>query len=187
MTKDDNLRKECFEKKFYSFGTVKIFEKRVSDYGRKLKAITFLGFLPPIILGAFIASFSLESLLLKKILIPACGLLSTIQPVVSLWSLISKWEDKYAYAIGSVKANTRLANEFESLLKKDPKDIESELDHLAENYKRQEVEDTVQDISDKEKRYAMRHALFQFKCPCRTCERVPVTLTPTNCDTCGNY
>lgn len=187
---DKNLKQECFEKKFYSFGTAKIFERRMKSFSWRLKSITFLGLLLPILIGASVAAFSTEHDWLKNILIPICGILTITQAVLSLLSLLSlvfKWEDNYSYAISALKINTRLTNDFEKLAKEKNEKIENDIDRLLFEYERQETEDTSQGISDKEKRFAMRAALFQYKCKCKTCDLEPKKIKPTDCDTCGNY
>ncbi|WP_432459911.1 mobilome CxxCx(11)CxxC protein [Agarivorans sp. QJM3NY_25] len=187
MTDEVKFKQECFEKRFYSFGTAKIFEKRVEKYDFRLKAITFLGLLTPIILGGFVAAFSTDSEALKYLLLPVCGVLTIIQSVLSLLSLVYKWDDVYSYAISSVKNNTRLTNDFDQLSKESPAKIKRDMSRLRDEFNRQEIEDTAQSISIKEKRFAMRHTLFQYKNKCETCKIKPISLTPSTCDTCGNF
>lgn len=187
MTEIEKLKKECFEKRFYCFGTTKIFEKRVEKYGFRLKAISFMGLLSPVLLGGFVAAFSTEHEVLKNILLPLCGFLTILQAVLSLLSLVSKWDDVFAYSISAVKNNTRLTNDFEQLSNQSEGKIKRDLPRLLEAFNRQEIEDTAQSISIKEKRFAMRNTLFQYKNKCETCNKVPESLTPTTCDTCGNY
>lgn len=188
MTPEEaQFKKECFEKKFYSFGTVKIFEKRVSKYGFWLKSITFLGLVLPLALGAFVAAFSSEQEILKNILLPICGILTITQAILSLLSLSFKWDDNYSYAIGAVKNNTRLTNDFEQLSNENITKIKRDISRLRDEYTRQEIEDNTQNITDKEKRFAMRLSLFQYKCTCKTCNTIPQSLTASDCDTCGNF
>ncbi len=187
MTESEKLKNECFEKRFYCFGTTKIFEKRVEKYGFRLKTIGFMGLLSPILLGGFVAAFSTDNEILKNILLPLCGVLTIIQAVLSLLSLVSKWDDLFAYSISAVKNNTRLTNDFEQLSNQSDIRIKKDIKRLLEEFNRQEVEDTAQSISIKEKRFAMRNTLFQYKNKCQTCSNIPVSLTPTTCDTCGNY
>lgn len=187
MNELEKLKKECFNKRFYSFGTAKIFEKRVGSYRLKLQVITFLGLLSPLLLGGFVAAFSSENKYLTNVLLPICGVLTILQAVMSLWSLVSKWDDVYAYSISAVKNNTRLTNDFDQLANQTENKIKRDLPRLLEEFNRQEIEDTAQSVTTKEKRFAMRESLFQYKNTCPTCKNIPETLTPINCDTCGNY
>lgn len=184
---ESTLKKECFDCEFYSFGTTKLFEGRANKYGTRLKRITFLGLLSPIVLGGFVAAFSTDSEVLKQIFLPLCGLLTVGQGVYSLFSLTYKWDEKHSYSIGAIKDNARLTSEFNKLKKLDDSDIKESYQKLREEYDRQLVADTAQSITKEEERYSMRQSLFHFKSKCSTCELVPKKLAPTDCDTCGNY
>lgn len=184
---DSNLKKECFDCEFYSFGTTKLFESRANKYGIRLKRITFLGLLSPVLLGGFVAAFSTDSEVLKQILLPLCGLLTVVQAIYSLFSLTYKWDEKHSYAIVAVKDNVRLSNEFNKLKKLDDAQITTLYPQLREEYDRQLLMDTAQSISKEEERFSMRQALFHFKSPCPTCNQIPQKLAATDCDTCGNY
>lgn len=179
----NQLKRECFEKKFYSFGTAKIFEKRVEKYGLWLKVITFMGLLSPVVLGCFVAAFSTDSETLKVLLLPICGLMTIAQAILSLFSLVFKWDDVYAYSLSAVKINTRLTSDFDQLSCESDEEIRKNISRLRDEYNRQEVEDTAKSISAKEKCFAMRNALFQYKSRCRSCNQIPLSLTPTVCDT----
>lgn len=180
-------KKECFDCEFYSFGTTKLFENRANKYGTRLKRITFLGLLSPVILGGFVAAFSTDSEILKKILLPLCGLLTIGQAIYSLFSLTYKWDEKYSYAIGAIKDNARLTSEFSELKKLADSEISEQYPKLREEYDRQLAADTSQSITKEEERYSMRQSLFHFKSQCPTCNETPKKLAPTDCDTCGNF
>ena len=184
---EEQLRQECWTKRFYSYGTARIFEKRANDINRKRKIITFLGLATPLTIGAFVTAFSIDSGILRYILIPAAGLVALVQTVMSLWSLVAKWDERYSYSIAAIRINTKLTAEFEVLAKSDINKIKRDINRLREEYQRQEIEDTAQHITDKEKRYAMRQSLFQYKLKCETCGKIPDSLSPSDCDTCGNY
>jgi len=180
-------KQECWTKRFYSFGTTKIFERRALKINAKRKVITFLGLASPLVVGAFAASFTIDSEVLKYIVVPIAGLVTVTQAVFSLWSLVAKWDDDYAYSVSSVKANTRLTADFENLAKASGEKITRDIERLRDEYTRQEMEDTARHITDKEKRFAQRSALFQYKSKCPTCDEVPQSMTPSNCDSCGNF
>ncbi len=188
MTDEEKqLRQECWTKRFYSFGTTKIFEARARSLRVKRQWITFLGLLAPVTVGAFAVSFSIKSEILKYIIIPIAGSVAVIQAVLSLWSLVAKWDESYAYAISSIRNNTKLTSEFEVLAQKKFPEVKKNIQRYRDEYSRLEMDDSSQHITDKEKRYAMRHALFQYKLPCETCGKIPQSLSSTKCDTCGKF
>ena len=184
---EEILRKECIDKEFYSFGTFKIFERRMKKFGLRLKSITFLGLFSPVLIGGFVAAFSTDSEILKSILLPLCGFITVLQALLSLLSLVFKWDDKFAHSLNSIQENTRLANEFGKLSKESSAKIKRDLPKIRKDYELQEARDNTQELTKKEHNYAMRNALFQFKKKCVTCQEIPKNLKPTTCDTCGNF
>ena len=58
---EQQLRRECWDKRFYSFGTVKIFERRAVAINRKRQFITFLGLASPLAVGTLVLSFNVGS------------------------------------------------------------------------------------------------------------------------------
>ena len=184
-TKDD-LIQECRDNALYAYGTARIFEKRAISLRNKMRITTFFGLVVPLLFGSVALSFGTGSQLLT-FLLPLTGVVVTIQLVTTLWGLIAKWDDEYGYSIGSMKANTHLWHKWDALSKSKEDDFESTFRNLTETNNNQELEDSQKAITDKEKRFAMRSALFFFKRACATCGNVPNSMKPIVCDTCGNY
>lgn len=180
------LRQECWEKRFYSFGTAKIFERRARALAKQRRLINFLGLASPLVIGAFAAAFTLDSAALRYVVVPIAGAFSVVQAVVSAWAIVARWDERYDYAVAATKANTRLTGEFDTLAAA-PRIAAREVESLRAEYARQEREDTAQHITDREKRYAMRSALFQYQSKCATCGVIPKNMTPSTCDSCGNF
>ena len=183
----NEIQKECWKKRFYSFGTVKIFEKRASSLNTKRKVITFLGLVSPLVVGTFAASFTFDSEILKFIVAPIAGLITVIQAIFSLWSLVSRWDENYIYSVNSIKVNTHLTSEFEKLANSTDGIMGRNIGRLRDEYERQEMADSTQHITDKEKRFAQRSALFHYKSKCPTCNEVPQRIKASKCDSCGNF
>lgn len=152
------------------------------EIGRNV--ITYLGIVVPLLVGSVVLSFGKEWL--AYVVIPA-GILITAQLALSAWSIVARWDDKYSYAVGAMQAQTRLFNAWEILGKRQPDDLEQRVNALDAEDQRQESADLTQVISDKEKRFAMRASLYHFKQPCQICDVTPASMTPSDCDTCGNF
>jgi len=146
--------------------------------------ITYLGIVVPLLIGAAVLSFGTEWL--PYALVPA-GLLGCVQIALSAWSLVARWDDKYSYAISALQAQTRMFNAWDGLAKRAPPDMESKTTDLDAEDQRLEQADLAQNISAKEKRYAMRAALYHFGNACVRCGQKPASLKPSSCDTCGNF
>lgn len=187
MSQEEKLRKRCARGEFYSYGTAKIFEKRAKETGRRLKAITFLGLLSPVLSGGIAMTFSSDSTLLNKIVFPTLSMALLLQSVLSLLSLCYKWEEKYSYSLWSIKNNNKLFNKFSRLADDSEEKILDKIDGYEEEFDHQEAEDSSQSITSKEERYAMRKSLIYFGKPCKTCKKTPTSIKPDDCDTCGNF
>jgi len=187
--KADQIRKQAWDEAVYAYGTAYIFELRANWYRWLLRAITFLGIVMPVVIGAIYLSFRSQQLLLD-VLVSIAGILGIVQLVLSIWSLIAKWEDNYSYALESLGANYRISGRFKKFAESPPlqfSDLQREFGLLeAENSFRSDL-DNKQGINDKEKRRGMRAALRNFQRPCAACNQVPTSMKPSTCDVCGNF
>jgi mobilome CxxCx(11)CxxC protein len=183
MPSQDLLR-HCGDKKFYAYGTARIFERRARRLELGRNWITYLGVAVPAVVGGGYLAFGKD---FPAILIVAAGILGVLQLALSLWSLVAKWDDRYAYAQRAMQVHTYLFNAWDALVKRPPADFEVRVQHLDDEDQRQEQSDLTQNISDKEKRFAMRATLYHYGNKCARCGRQPASMTPSNCDTCGNF
>lgn len=183
----DILVNECWDKKFYSFGTSKIFQRRARKLRFKLNILLFLGIVLPLFVGAYVTTYGTENQTLKAYILPAVGALSISQIVMSLWALIARWEDKYVAYMHSIATNNSIAGQCDTLAKDDFEIIKRDIQRLRSDYERQDEEDSRHLISEKEKRYAQRSSLFQFKKKCPSCGIEPHSMKPTKCDSCGRF
>ena len=183
----EQLKKECSDNRFNSFGTARLFERRAKIYGRNLNWITFLGLAVPLVIGVTVLSFSGESKIFKSIMIPTAGLFTVCQLIISLWALVSRWDEKKDYAVSATKINTRLEADFNRLCNSEEVTINDEISNLREEYNRINQEDTAQGITEKEKKWSMRKALIHYKLKCPTCNLKPTSMVPLSCDICGNF
>lgn len=173
------------EKIYQTYGTARIFEKRAKSFSLKMRALNFLGLAIPLIIGLIFLGFGEINAYLKTIAI----ILGIIQIIVFLWSIISKWDDKYQYAISALKRQEEIHSDLK-LVQDDSSIPQTFIERLFEKESRYNSEDITQDITDKEKRYAMRRTLFNFQIACPLCKIQPKSIKPQktdNCDNCSNY
>lgn len=174
----------CGVKRFYAFGTAKIFERRANSIEIKRNWITYLGIMVPLLVGASVLAFGTKAL--PYLLVPA-GLLGLLQLSLSVWSLVAKWDARHTYALSAAQAQTRLFNAWDALIRRPPPDLEIRIAELDVDDQEQEQSDLTQNISGQEKRFAMRSSLYFFGSNCRACGRKPASMMPSQCDTCGNF
>lgn len=185
----DKLREKCWKEAIYTFGTASIFEKRASRLRKLLKMLTFLGIAVPIFLGGTITSFGVDFKYLGLIIVIA-SILGIAQLVGSVWALVAKWEDEYAYSQESTVSNYSLSKNYRELGENPPSAFEefrintSLLD--TENRIRCDS-DYKHSISDKEKRRGHRATLRQFRRACDACKKIPASMKASDCDVCGNF
>jgi len=178
------LLKQCSDKRFQAFGTGKIFERRVKRLERRRNWITYLGIAVPLLVGSLGLSFGGNWV--KYLAVPA-GIAAAIQLILSLWSLVARWDDKYVYAVSAMQAQTKLFNSWDFLAKRQPANLEQRIDDLAAEDQRQETSDIAQGILPEEKRFAMRAALYHYGLVCLACKIQPPSMKASKCDTCGNF
>ncbi|MES2207473.1 MAG: mobilome CxxCx(11)CxxC protein [Pseudomonadota bacterium] len=177
---------ECYNKAYYSYGTLRLFEKRTNTLKLCRIWITFLGVIIPVMVGGFALSFGLESKILPRFIF-FTGIIGMIQLFLSTWSLVARWDEQYDSASDSFRANVELFNQWQSLRNEQPSNLFEEYHKLKIKTQEQEIKDIVQTITDKEKRFAYREALKYFNEPCQTCNIIPITSKPSKCDGCGNF
>ena len=185
----DAIRQECWNQALRCFGTAFIFEQRANQLRRNLRLLTFLGIVVPVSIGSIILSFGANISVLPLLLVIA-GILSTIQLITSVWSLTAKWDDALAYATKSNSANKNLSLRYRDFGQSPPQDpgmLDLQFQLLQAEYQRQSIEDENQGVTEKEKRKGMRAGLREFQRPCVTCKKTPTSMTPSDCDTCGNF
>jgi mobilome CxxCx(11)CxxC protein len=182
----DMIIKDCRGKEFYAFGTHRIFDQRARKLQLYRTWITFLGIITPLFVGGVVLSFGTESKVLPWV-ITVVGIIGLVQLVLSAFSIVSRWDEKYEYALDSSRGNTDLYNRFKFLADNAPADLEVQYkDAIRENEAR-EFKDLGQGITEKEKRFANREALKYYRKPCSICSITPTNSKPSKCDGCGNF
>ncbi|WP_430482221.1 mobilome CxxCx(11)CxxC protein [Escherichia coli] len=99
----------CNSAEFISYGTSRIFDRRMRSLDWKRKVVTFLGVFVPLMIGCAVLSFGLEAPFLP-LCITIAGVASIMQLGFSLWSLVSGWDRSYSDCMASVKENTAIYN-----------------------------------------------------------------------------
>lgn len=183
------LRLDSWERALHAYGTCKLLRLRARRLGRNLSLLTYMGLVIPLMAGALALSYGVDFFLLPLVL--AIGVAAAIiQLLVSLWAATHHWARSYADSLVSASANEKLFDSFERLAK-DPSpqlaDYRQTLDVLKNADDSQRQHDEQHAISEKERRYGMRAALFKRRAPCAGCNLVPRNLKPSECEVCGDF
>jgi mobilome CxxCx(11)CxxC protein len=182
-------RRNCHDSALRCFGTAYIFECRAAPLRVALKLLAFSSLIGPLSIGSLVLAVGLSSKLIPWA-IAIAAFLSVVQITLSLWSLVSHWQENLSYYLKSKADNYRLADQFVGLgnntIFPDNKwrTEFSVLEALGSNRTQLDLRN---DITDEEKRMGMRAALREYQRSCASCHQVPRSLEALDCPTCGNF
>lgn len=184
----DALRRQAWRGALDAFATGYMFEHRQRRMRHHLRLLSFVGLAVPLAVGAAVLAFGVTASSWVYVLWIA-AVLGFAQVVLSLWSLVARWDETLAHASESASANYDLSRRFRATAENPPdaSTFSYRLDILlAENAQREQA-DYKQDLREMEKRRGHRAALRHFDKPCKACKQVPLSLKATECDICGNF
>ena len=145
-------RQDCWDKAVHAFGTAYIFEQRSNKARKKLRWLSFLGIAVPVLVGGIVVAFFGVDQLKPYLswLIVLAGLLGTIQLVITIWSLIAKWEDEAIYGSESNVGNYEISKLYADLARNNPDDFDSKYELLNLRNDLRSAEDSKKEITEKE-------------------------------------
>jgi len=189
MTVQPEERRTCHDSALRCFGTAYIFECRAAPLRVALKLLAFSSLAGPLSIGALVISVGASSNLIP-FAVRIAATLTIFQIVLSLWSLVSHWQENLSYHLESKADNYSLADRFVDL-GNNTSYSESKwrteyavLEALGSN--RQQL-DLRHDITNEEKRMGMRAGLREYQRECVSCKRIPQSLEASDCPTCGQF
>jgi mobilome CxxCx(11)CxxC protein len=185
----EDLKRQCQDRAFRAFGTASIFERRTLELRRRLRVLSFMGIVVPVVVGSAALAWGAGFRGLA-VLVAIGGGVGLVQVVLSVWSLTAGWVDAHEYANSSVTANQRLYRDYRSLADNspsDPREFRLPLGFLIAADDAREEQDNRQGITPAEKRFGMRSALRMFQRACSSCRQVPTSMDATECGVCGNF
>lgn len=190
MSSINEIKKKLLDIETEAYGTAKIFERRKNVLLLPRQILLFLGIAVPLFLGATALSFGMDAKILPTLL-TILGVISVLQIVTALWSVIRQWDDKYISYNDSQKENTEIYNEAkrikDSVNNENKIESEGKLRDLKIKSETREKLDLDTNVSEKEKRYATRARNLYYRAKCHICNEIPTSMKPGKCDGCGNY
>lgn len=185
----DITKKECWNNALMEAGMGYVFRQRALKLNKSVKTTKVIAVLVPMIPGAFVLAYEAEGII-YQIIMWAFGVLSIYLAIRSGVSLVYGHDDRLSYSYESASHHASLSLKFENLANMTSVDTEqakimySEL--IGEQRVRDQQDDKV-DITPKEERKAMCYGLRQYSRSCAGCSKVPTSLSPKNCEVCGNF
>lgn len=155
-----------------------------------LKLLAFSSLVGPLSIGALVIAVGSTNRIISWA-VAIAAILSIFQIILSLWSLVSHWQENFSYYLDSKAENYYLADRFSSLGNNTTftdnkwRTEFSVLEALGSN--RMQL-DLRHDIIDEEKRMGLRAALREYQRKCISCDTVPNSLDESSkCPICGNF
>ncbi|MDD2819710.1 MAG: hypothetical protein PHW29_00455 [Flavobacterium sp.] len=185
----NKLRQDAWNEALHSFGYGYIYTLRGGSLSKKLNLITFLGIVIPLLIGAIVTTYGVNSPLLFYMLWVA-GPLSILQLVISVWAVVNNWNSSFAYYLETSLDNYKLANDYEEIGKYPDKTViglKTQLEKINVLRDNRDKQDNRYPLKDFEKRKGMRYALRKYKRDCAGCNIKPVNMKSSDCGVCGNF
>jgi len=185
----NDYRRACADAALKCHGTAYIFEKRAFAIRWKISLLTFLRIACPVSVGVIIGTYNLDSANIRLVLVIA-GTIALFQVLLSIWALVSKWDQKLSYYLESKSANYKLSGKYDKLSKStvlSKHDFEIEFKVLEREAEMRADLDNQHDVTDEEKRMGMRYGLRQYQRPCAGCQIIPTAMKASECGVCGNF
>ena len=154
---------------------------------KRVAILNFLGIVTPASVGVIILAFGVSSSNLKLVLTIA-GIIGITHLVLSIWALVSTWNERLSYYLESKSSNYRMAEQFAHLGSTTllpPSEYDIKLGVLETEASLRADLDNRHDIKDKEKRNGLRAGLRQYRRPCVACGSVPTSMKSNDCGICG--
>ncbi|WP_367864385.1 mobilome CxxCx(11)CxxC protein [Pedobacter sp. WC2423] len=189
LNKSEQLRSDSWSKSLNALGTSYIFQEKVKVYKRLIRLITVFGIAAPLLLGATLAAYGGNSIVLI-IAVTITAPITIAQVLLSAVSLVYKWDEQLAYSLESLTDNRVISEQYEEIAKFPPTSL---LEHETKYSLLKARDDfrTAQDekivFTSKENCKGMRYALWIRKKECATCKLIPINMSPTECQTCGKF
>jgi mobilome CxxCx(11)CxxC protein len=187
--KIDKLRQECWNGALHTFGKGYIFDNRSKKYGRWVNLLKASGIVVPTAIGGTALAYGYNSDYLA-ITISLAVPLTIAQLIISVFAVVFKWDDEFAYSIEASQQYSVLADNFKKLGQFPPSSFtEFEYAYNIESTKHKSriEQDSKHNLKEWELRKGMRYALREFKRKCYGCETVPKSMKSTGCDICGKF
>jgi len=195
MGKRENDITEAVHKAVECFSMASILEKKIRGIERTNKILDFTGILFPIG-GAGVAAFNIGELadklgqlnITSPPIITAVFIFTIVQTIISAYSRAFKLSENYPIYVNSKTANYKNAEKYRNIWNKydeDENKYAKQLEEVNALNEIQQEQDYKISLTEKEKRYGLRHALREYKIICEKCRKVPEINNPSNCDVCG--
>ncbi|RLJ33809.1 mobilome CxxCx(11)CxxC protein [Chryseobacterium sp. 7] len=189
MTPEEQLRVDSWDNSIQTFGKSYIFSKRAQFYSNWNRFLAILGIVVPLTIGATASGYGFNSEILKNTIAISIPL-SIIQLIISAFALVNNWNDNLSYSLEAVNDYNSLSDNFKKLGKNPPNSFEEfsrTFEILETKMSSRADNDAKYSLKERELRKGMRYALREFQRQCVGCNKVPLSISSTDCEVCGKF
>jgi mobilome CxxCx(11)CxxC protein len=187
--KIEKIKLDSSNKSFHAFGYSYIFQKRIKWYLKYINALKFFGIIVPLTIGAIALGYGTSNNILIYAIFIGTPLI-ILQLIISVLSIVYKWDDELTYSFEASNDYNQLYDEFRKLFNFPSlllSEIEKKYEVLITKLNSREQQNSKHEITEKELRTGMRYSLREHKKECVGCEKTPTDMTSTECGVCGNF
>ncbi|MFG1411444.1 mobilome CxxCx(11)CxxC protein [Xanthobacter sp. VTT E-85241] len=187
----EEIRAKSADNALHAEGTRHIFDERTRKLSILVRSRDFIGIAIPLVIGYVLSADFFDFLKnYQRLAITVLALLALAQLLLTLWSLISKWDEELQYCNRASRDSYALRTAWNKLAENDAENLELEYKLLSKRQDDADSHDIQKGIKPAEYAAGMRTGLILFKRKCYTCDKVPTTRTApwrpkSPCMTCG--
>jgi len=198
---EQEIEEEAVNKAVECYGMEKILEKRIMRIDNTNKVLAFMGAILPMFMGFISVNTNqisewdkiLELLAttppLKSAFIIIISLAALIQTLISVRSIACNWNGELPKYRNSLIENHKNAEQYHKIwtrYRNDKEKYAKLLDETNKAHEAQEKIDLTINITNKERRYGKRNALYYYQIKCPICGETPKGIkTNSTCQDCG--
>lgn len=188
----DPRRRTLMQIAVNAWGTAVVLDARSSKYSQRLKFTGYIGFILPVVVGAYVAAFGVKGNLDVFLFLVSAGLV--MQTITSATLVYFGYEEKLSAALNSSATNKLLAAEADELAKNvslPEATFSSLFSHLQGRNQAQETVDERLGFTLKDRRIAARAGMKRFNVKCNGCGQIPKSADAkadsSTCNDCGDF
>ncbi|BAL10571.1 hypothetical protein BJA01nite_01900 [Bradyrhizobium japonicum] len=188
---EDDIRQEAWKQFIDNRGAHEIFKRRAASLNRWMRTRDFLGVSIPVIV-AFVATTDWMDKLgrFKTIALALLAVAGLAQALLSLWSLIARWDEDRAKSIQLMADTSELEVNWRDIGRRDVAGLEAAYEVARARQRVVDARLASAELTQDELRIGMRAGLRELQKPCVTCNEIPATIDPPKkpkkpCPVCG--
>jgi mobilome CxxCx(11)CxxC protein len=188
-TPEKKIKSDSSDKSITIFGYSYIFEKRIQWYLTCINYLKFSGIILPLIIVAIALSYGPNNDALFYASIVGTPLI-ILQLIISILSIMYKWDEELAYSFEAISDCKILYDEFLNLVKypiQSSSELAKKFEVLNAKLSSREQQNLNHKITEKELRRGRRYSLKKHLQKCTSCKKIPTDMNSTQCEVCGNF